>query len=152
MNTSIIVALISAVGSMAVAVLTWVLNRTVHKLGTKVEVQNNKLDDQEEIIRQLVVFSMSPMIYEHLRHIRDGRIARSEGRPYEYLYRNNPPFQREMYYLRDNGFIQPVDQGHLDFNEFIDGKDLIDMAKPTPIGEYYVKLREEYETKALKKT
>jgi hypothetical protein len=137
---------------MIVVVLTSVLNRTVHKLETKVEVQKNKLDDQEEIIRQLVVYSMSSMIYTHLRHLRDGRISRSEGRPYEYHYRNNPPFQREMYYLRDNGFIQPVGQGYLDFNEFIDGKDLIDMAKPTPIGEYYVKLREEYETKALEKT
>ena len=152
MNTSIIVALISAFGSVIAAVLAGVLKGTVHKLGTKVEVQDDKLNDQEEIIRQLVVFSMSPMIYEHLRHIHEGRIARSEGRPYEYRYRNNPPFQREMYYLRDNGFVQPIGEVFLDFNDHIDGKDLIDMAKPTPIGEYYVKLREEYETKALKKT
>ena len=151
MNTSIIVALISVVGSVVVAVLNRILTGTVHKLETKVEVQENKLDDQEEIIRQLVVFSMSSMIYTHLRQIRTGRIARNEGRLYEYRYRNNPPFQREMYYLRDNGFIQPIDEGHLDFDSHIDGHDLIDIAKPTPIGEYYVRLREEYEAKAARK-
>jgi hypothetical protein len=51
---------------------------------------------------------------------------------------------REMYFLRDVGFIQPRSyQGFLDFTEQIEGANLVDFAEPTPIGWSCLALRKE---------
>jgi hypothetical protein len=52
--------------------------------------------------------------------------------------------RREMYFLRDNGFIMPKGSGGwLDFNSALSGKNLVKIAEPTPIGKAIVKLRHE---------
>ncbi len=49
-----------------------------------------------------------------------------------YLYNDNEYFRREMYFLRDNGFIRPKGSGFLDFSEKNNHSNLVDIAEPTP--------------------
>jgi hypothetical protein len=100
----------------------------------KLDELTEKLDEQQEIINKLVVYSMSASIYRHLWHI-----AHSP----EYLYRNEPWFQRQMYFLSDNGFIQPTMSPFLSFDHTLEGRNLAAVSKPTPIGEFLVRLRGE---------
>ena len=100
----------------------------------KIEVREHeqKIEQQQEIINQLVMFSMSASIYLHLWQIHNSK---------EYLYRNQEYFRRQMYYLSDNGYIQPKSSAFLIFDDNLDGKNLIDVAKLTPVGEFLVSLR-----------
>ena len=62
----------------------------------------------------------------------------------QYNYTDDEAFRREMYFLRDNGFIEPTkSSGFLDFNASLEGRNLVEIAKLTPIGRSCVKLREE---------
>jgi hypothetical protein len=105
-----------------------------HELREEIKHQEERLGEQQEIINKLVVYSMSASIYRHLWHI-----ARSP----EYLYRNEPWFQRQMYFLSDNGFVQPTVSPFLIFDQTLEGKNLAAVSKPTPIGEFLVRLRGE---------
>jgi hypothetical protein len=77
---------------------------------------------------------MSASIYHHLCGI---AILK------EYKYSNDDATQREMYFLRDNGFIRPKSDAFLVFNNDLHGKNLVDKAEPTPIGWLCVRLRKE---------
>jgi hypothetical protein len=57
--------------------------------------QQEKIERQQHIINQLVLFTMSSSIYYHLWFISE---------TIEYHYHNSDWFSREMYYLRDNGY------------------------------------------------
>ena len=48
-----------------------------------------------------------------------------------------------MYFLRDNGFIKPLSGGFLDFNQGLHGRNLVEVAEPTPIGRLCIELRKE---------
>ena len=89
--------------------------------------QEGRLDEQE-----LVIYSMSASIYLHLWHIHRGG---------EYLYRDQEWFRRQMFYLSDNGYIQPVAEPFLIFDRSMDGKNLAEVAKLTPVGKLLVELR-----------
>jgi len=113
----------------------------VEFLHRQVELQAKELDRQQRIIQDLVVFSMSASIFDHLR-----ALYHRKRHGEEYLYRNNPPFQREMYYLRDNGYIRPVRESFIDFGSHLDGRDLVQELDLTPIGNFYVEERERLES------
>lgn len=62
----------------------------------------------------------------------------------EYKYDNTDNFRRWMYFLLDNGLIQPKTlDGWLDFDERIQDRNLAELAKPTPAGKLLMKLRRE---------
>jgi hypothetical protein len=100
----------------------------------KVDEQTHQLRQQQEMINQLVKYSMSASIFHHLCGI---AILR------EYKYHHDGTNQREMYFLRDNGFIRPKSIGFLDFNLGLSGSNLIDIAEPTPAGWSCVRLRKD---------
>ena len=107
----------------------------------KEEIANNKkqLEDQGEMIEKqrqalddLVKYSVSASIFRHLCGITLLK---------EYRYCHSESFCREMYFLRDNGYIMPTVGDFLEFSEKTDGQDLIQFADATPIGRHLVKLR-----------
>ena len=103
----------------------------------ELDKQRRILDKQQEIINQLVVFSMAFFLFERLKGLYYAR--KSNG---EYLFHKTDDFIKDLRYLRDNGYIEIIGIGQLH-----DGQDIAQVVKLTPIGEYYVDLREEYETK-----
>jgi hypothetical protein len=102
------------------------------ELETEIEKTKDQVKQQQEFINNLVRYGMSASIFRHLCGIALLR---------EYKYRNNPPNQREMYFLRDNGFLKPKSGAFLDFDDKHHDKNLVDLAELTPIGLDCVKLR-----------
>ncbi len=100
----------------------------------KLAVQEVKLQEQQNFINELVKYSMSASIFDHLCGISLLKV---------YLYNDNEYFRREMYFLRDNGFIRPKGSGFLDFSEKNNHSNLVDIAEPTPIGMTFVRLRKD---------
>jgi hypothetical protein len=95
--------------------------------------QRHQIETQQANINRLVRYLLSASIFRHLCGI---------ALLHEYRYRHSSPMSREMYFLRDIGFIQPcAHRGFLDFTEAIDGTNLVDFVEPTPIGWSCVALR-----------
>jgi len=121
------------------------------KLAQKVNAQEEKiidqkeaLDRQEEIIRELVGFSMASHIYEHMRNFYYKSRDKSEYQ--EYLYKKNEEFERDMFYLRDHGFIESIHENdYLSVKNLKNNCNLLSEIKLTPVGVYYLELREELE-------
>ena len=132
MNPTIVVALIGVAGSIAVAVLNYLLTARVKTQEALVERQGRQLESQQELINNLVQYSMSASIFYHLCGI---------GLLKEYKYHHGAADSREMYFLRDNGFIRPKAGQFLDFNEATNEANLVDYAEPTEIGWSCIKLR-----------
>lgn len=101
----------------------------------ELETQRRILDKQQEIINQLVVFSMAFFLFERLRGL---HYARRNGN--EYIFHKTDDFIKDLRYLRDHGYIEILGIGQLH-----DGQDIAQVVKLTPIGEFYVHLREAYE-------
>ena len=98
----------------------------------KIEKQEVKLEEQQKLINELVKFSMSASIFHHLCGISLLK---------KYIYRDTEFFRREMYFLRDNGFIKPIGKAFVDFYETINNSNLVEIAEPTPIGKACIRLR-----------
>jgi hypothetical protein len=105
---------------------------TIKTLEDKVKDNASKIESQQEIINKLVKYSMSASIYKPLWYICKGQ---------QYIYHHNPTNERELYFLRDAGYIEPRSGGFLVFDQKINGRNLSDIAKCTPIGEICVQLR-----------
>src|SRR4051794_6416906 len=60
---------------------------------------------------------------------------------WEYRYHDDEHNRREMYFLRDNGFIEPKGRDFLSFDESVNQANLAEIAEPTPIGWLSVRLR-----------
>ena len=45
-------------------------------------------------------------------------------------------------FLRDAGYIKPRFEGFIEFNEGLNGRNIVEIAEPTPIGRLCVKLRQ----------
>lgn len=103
---------------------------------TKGEVadQRQKVREQEQMMNDLVKYSMSSSIFHHLCGI---ALLKN------YSYSDGESDRREMYFLRDNGFIKPKGHAFLDFNASMHGKNLVEAAEPTPVGWSCVKLRKD---------
>lgn len=107
-----------------------------HQLGDEVNRQKSEINQQQQIISEVVMYSMSESVYTHLWKINDAK--ENDG---EYKFSNNEPFAREMYYLRDSGYIESEGPGFLDFNAGLEGKNLAELVKLTPIAERIIELR-----------
>jgi hypothetical protein len=139
MSTSIIVALISLAGSMVLAVLNYVLQQRVRvqeerarQTKEQVTQQGVQLEDQQKAINTLVSYTMSASIFRHLCGI---TLLRTYNLDFHETNR------RELYFLRDHGYIQPRGGGFLDFPGGT--HNIAEMAAPTPIGRSYVGLRKD---------
>jgi hypothetical protein len=97
-----------------------------------VRQQGEQLAKQQEIINELVKYSMSASIFHHFCGI---------ALLHTYIYHDGDSNRREMYFLRDNGFIKPKGGGFLDFNQDLDNKNVVDIAEPTPVGWSCIRLR-----------
>jgi hypothetical protein len=102
-----------------------------------VEAQKEQIQFQQQIINQLVVYSMSYFIFEHLKQIHHR--SREGG---EYLFRNNDAFKRDLRFLRDHGYFE-----HFNVGDLFEGQNLVGHLKLTPVGNFYVELREALELK-----
>ncbi len=111
------------------------LAANLHDQQSQLNKQQQQIEQQQNVINELVVFSMGFYIFRHLKEIyhrqRDGT---------EYLYRKNGNFERELRYLRDGGYIEMVD-----IDAIPDRQNLIGVVRLTPVGNFYVELRENYE-------
>lgn len=106
------------------------------ELHREVDKQREKVDQQQEVINTLVRYSTSASIFRHLSGI---------GLLKEYIYHDNPGNRRELYFLRDNGSIQPKPgkgPEFLEFDESLDGQNLGEIAELTPIGWICLRLRQ----------
>jgi len=108
------------------------LSQSVEEQEQRVEAQARQLAQQQEMVNQLVKYSMSASIFHHLCGI---AILN------EYLYHDDDTTRRELYFLRDNGFIKPRARAFVDFNYALHQANLVEVAEPTPIGWLCVKLR-----------
>jgi hypothetical protein len=123
--------------------------------GTEIEFLNTRMEEQEQqtkrqwdtiseqqkIINKLVVYSLCEQAYIILWILDQGP---------EFIYRNTENFRRWMYVLLDGGFIQPKgDRGWLEFGDGTEGRNLVELAKATPAGQFLISLRGEPSNKFL---
>jgi hypothetical protein len=102
---------------------------TLKGVTAKLDKVKDTVDEQQRLINQLVYYSMSASVFRHLCGI---------ALLHEYKYNNKDEhFRREMYFLRDHGFIRP---NFLVFEE-LHGRNLVELAEPTEIGWTIIKLR-----------
>lgn len=113
--------------------------KSVELFGLKAELieQKSKLEKQEQIIQELVVYSMAFYLYKMLCDFK----RCEEGKIEEYIYRKSQNFEHNLRYLRDNGFIEMTFQ----IASLMDGENIAKKVKLTPIGRFYVDLREKFE-------
>jgi hypothetical protein len=99
----------------------------------RVRKVEKRVSDQEKRITELLMISMSTPIFRHLCGIACLK---------EYLYRHFDLFRREIYYLKDNGFIRSK-PGHerVEFDRRFKDKNLVDVAEPTDAGWEVIRLR-----------
>jgi hypothetical protein len=99
----------------------------------QIEETKTKVKEQQVLINKLVETSMSLSAFRHLAGIYVLR---------EYCYWHNATvgelFKRELYFLKDRGFIEPERQ---EFYEELNGKNLAELVWPTEIGKTYINLR-----------
>jgi hypothetical protein len=112
------------------------VQRAIQEQQRGLREQQERLTEQEKKLNQLVIYSMSITIYKHLWGLNEARKHRGT-----YFYRHNPIMQREMYYLRDHGYIATVAGGFPEFEAHQDGQDLAHHLQLTPAGEFLVELR-----------
>jgi hypothetical protein len=117
-------------------------NKQLQEVKEQVSRQDQKIEEQQNIINELVVFSMSQPIFKHLRDFHYNQVNGG----IEYLFDNTHDFKRDLTYLRDHGFIESKDPGqYLNIDALYQGQNLSDVMKLTPAGEFYVNMREKYE-------
>jgi hypothetical protein len=125
---------VTAGGLVLVAALPQLSEFTISLKGVTAKLARveDKVDEQQRLINQLVYYSMSASIFHHLCGI---------AILHRYNYNNDESSRREMYFLRDHGFIRP--KPPLDFLVFenLHGRNLVEVAEPTEIGRLCVKLR-----------
>jgi hypothetical protein len=128
------VMVVTAGGLVLVAALPQLTEFSIGLKGVTAKLARveDKVDEQQRLINQLVHYSMSASIFHHLCGI---AILHS------YVYNNDEPSRRELYFLRDHGFIRP--KRGIDFVVFenLNGRNLVEIAEPTEIGWVCVKLR-----------
>ena len=104
------------------------------RLEAVVSDQGKLLQDQQSLINSLVKYWMSASVFHHLCGI---ALLRS------YIYHDGHADRREMYFLRDSGFIRPKHGAFLDFGEGMTGQNLVEQIEVTEIGWNSIKLRKD---------
>lgn len=112
------------------------LNQRVDDQQRTLTRQERTLARQQDVINQLVAYSMASYIFKHLQFVYHGQ-RRDSGWPDEYLFRKNHPFEHDLRFLRDHGYIEFLEIGSLN-----DGENLVKRLTLTPVGNFYVDLRE----------
>lgn len=107
----------------------------ISRVKERVEEQGELIGKQQELINQLVIFSMSWHIFNFLRDFANNKYS-------EFLYRSSEHMDL-LRFLRDNGFIEML---HLRKLRELDN--LVGKVIPTPIGRSYIELRERIESTA----
>ncbi|HKR51194.1 MAG TPA: hypothetical protein VJT72_16735 [Pseudonocardiaceae bacterium] len=105
----------------------------LREVQAKVAEQEQKLDRQQDIIVQLVLYSMSWYVFTMLSQL----YHRSRSGE-EYLFRDNDAMPRDLRFLRDHGYLE-----HFNIAELRDSENLIGKVRLTPIGNFFVELREQ---------
>jgi hypothetical protein len=88
-----------------------------------------KVESQQEIINQLVVFSMAFYLFEMLKDFCECE----KGNMTEYLFRKTPEFESNLRWLRDHGYIQMIK-----IRALRDSENIAKQIELTPVGRYYV--------------
>jgi hypothetical protein len=101
------------------------------ELRARVDEQQQQIADQQRMVNELVTYMVSSPIFRHLCGLALLR---------EYKFRDGP-MTRELYFLRDIGFIKPRYGEFIAFDARQDGANLSDMLEPTPIGWTCIRLR-----------
>jgi hypothetical protein len=114
--------------------------RKVQEQEDRLNAQGRIIAEQQKIINDLVIFSMAWYLFDLLKGI---YYAQKTGA--QYLFRKNDQFMNNLRYLRDNGYI-----GIEGIRTLQDGQNLAHLVRLTPIGSYYVELREKSEEEAQK--
>lgn len=109
------------------------------ELSGVIKQQELQIEFQQEIINQLVIFSMSHSIYEKLKHI---YYCKLNGGEYRYRAEHEETTRREFLFLRDNGYLASAQGGFFDPGPHLIDKDLVPLVELTPIGNFYVEQRE----------
>jgi hypothetical protein len=92
-----------------------------------------KLEQQQKVINDLVIYSLSQMPYNVL--------WKATKTP-EYIYHNTDDMRRWCYVLLDNGFIElKGKEAWLVFDEKMEGRNLAEIVTLTPAGEFMSSLR-----------
>jgi len=129
------------VALVVIAVLPW-LASTVElinfpggsvQLREQVQRQEEKLNSQQEVITQLVVYSMSWYIFDLL-----SKLYHRNRSGEEYLFRNNDAMPRDLRFLRDHGYVE-----HINIADLRDGENLVGRIRLTPVGNFLVEVREQ---------
>lgn len=107
------------------------LRARVDVIGGRVQDQQRQLDAQQAIINELVTYMLSAPVFRHLCGIALLR---------EYRFHDGP-MGRELYFLRDLGFIKPKDGNFVAFDASLEDRNISDLLEPTPIGWSCIRLR-----------
>jgi hypothetical protein len=97
---------------------------------------------QQEIINALVTYSMGEHVFRHLKLIYHSQMKRPGSVP-DYKFQRHGPMPQEIRLLVDHGYIELLNTDALE-----DQQDLTKLVKLTPVGIYYVDLREQFEPRA----
>jgi hypothetical protein len=107
----------------------------------KQEVVRNtfKIEDQQKIANQLLIYSLAELPYRILWKLGHTDQYR------EYRFDKSGEMPRWMNLLHDNGLIQPKGEDYIVVDGLQHGSDLVSLFKPTPAGEFLMTLRGEPE-------
>ena len=97
----------------------------------QLDEQRRQLEAQQAVVNDLVTYMLAAPIFRHLCGIALLR---------EYTFHDGP-MARELYFLRDLGFIKPRNGDFVPFDNRLDGANLPQMLEPTPIGWSCLRLR-----------
>jgi hypothetical protein len=123
---------VDAVGNMLVAANI----KSLQIGGFKVEQIERKLDEQRRILDDLILYSMAFYIYEKLKYLHLGTLDPTG--PYsEYKYVKDEPFDHDLRYLRDHGYLE-----HVLIEDLVPGENLVGRLKVTEMGKRFVNLKE----------
>jgi hypothetical protein len=101
------------------------------ELRARVDEQQRQLAVQQGMINDLVTYLVSSPIFRHLCGLAVLR---------EYKFWDGS-MTRELYFLRDIGFIKPRHGDFVAFDARLNGANLSDILEPTPIGWSCIRLR-----------
>jgi hypothetical protein len=104
--------------------------------GVKVEQLEKQLDEQRQMLDDLILYSMAFHIYDKLKFLALGSLQPS-GFFGEYKYVKDEPFDHDLRYLRDHGYLE-----HFQISQLTPGENLVGKLKVTDMGQRFVKLKE----------
>lgn len=106
------------------------------QISDDVKEQRQYIERQQELINKLVVYSMAYNHYDRLKELHDCCNNNNS-----YKFSKDDGIIGQLLYLRDNNFIELWG-----IRGFEDGRDISKDLKITPTGEFYIELREKYES------